>query len=283
MTGHGQSLVQTEAMRVLAEVKSVNNRFLKTHLHADLNVNRQAEIEALIKRTISRGTVNLKIKIERLLEQDSYRINAAVVRSYWIQLAEIAGNSQHVNIESLLQLPGVIDESLTSDDSDVWPVVVQATKEALDQMQQMRRQEGEAMKVNMLDNCKEIEKHLQSIRQLAPKVVAAYETRLAERIKMLLEKYEATVQVVDIVKEVGIYAERSDISEEVVRLGSHLQQFRELCDGAENGRTLDFLVQEMLRETNTIGSKASNSEIGSSVIAIKTMIERIREMVQNVE
>jgi uncharacterized protein (TIGR00255 family) len=90
-------------------------------------------------------------------------------------------------------------------------------------------------------------------------------------------------QLVDIIREVGIFAERSDISEETVRLKSHLQQFRDLCEGTENGRTLDFLVQEMLRETNTIGSKSNNSEIAASVITIKTIIERIREMVQNVE
>jgi uncharacterized protein (TIGR00255 family) len=283
MTGHGQSLVQTDAVRVLAEVKSVNNRFLKTHLHSDLNVNRQAEIETLVKQHISRGTVNLKIKTERLQDQNAYRINSAVVRSYWIQLAEIAGNSQHVNLESLLLLPGVVDESLTEDDADLWPLIMQATTEALMQMQKMRRQEGAAMRCDLLDNCQTIDSHLKAIEQQAPKVVAAYESRLADRIKLLLEKYEAAIQTVDIVREVGVFAERADISEEIVRLKSHLKQFREMCDGAENGRTLDFLVQEMLRETNTIGSKASNSEISASVVAIKTVIERIREMVQNVE
>jgi uncharacterized protein (TIGR00255 family) len=283
MTGHGQSLVQTEAVRVLAEVRSVNNRFLKTHLHSDLSVNRQADIELLVKQFISRGNVNLKIKIEHLDRQDSFRINSAVLRSYWLQLAEIAGNSQHVNVESLISLPGVIEEALTTDDAEVWPLVIQATTEALEQLQQMRRQEGSAMKADILQNLGDIEKHLESIQALAPAVIEAYETKLSERMKTLLERHDIEAQTVDIIREVGLFAERADISEEIVRLKSHLQQFRELCNGAENGRTLDFLVQEILRETNTIGSKASNAEIAGNVVAIKTMIERIREMVQNVE
>lgn len=283
MTGHGQSLVQTEAVRVFVEVKSVNNRFLKTHIHSDLGVGHQTELEALVKQYIHRGNVNLSIKTERLLGQDSYRINSSVLRSYWLQLAEVAGNSQHVNIEALIQLPGVIDEPLTSDDSDVWPLVVEAATESLQQLQSMRQQEGAAMKADMLQNCQEIENLLTSIHRLAPTVVEAYEARLVERIRNLLERFEVQAQLVDIVREVGIFAERSDISEEIVRLKSHLQQFRDLCEGTENGRTLDFLVQEMLRETNTIGSKANNSEIAANVIAIKTIIERIREMVQNVE
>jgi uncharacterized protein (TIGR00255 family) len=283
MTGHGQSLVQTEAVRVLAEVKSVNNRFLKTHIHSDLGVARQSEMEALIKRYINRGNVNLSINTEWLLGQDHYRINSAVLRSYWLQLAEVAGNSQHVNVEALLQLPGVIDEPMTSDDSQIWPLVVQAVTDALEQLQRMRLQEGAAMRTDMLQNCGEIDSHLESIGRLAPTVAEAYESRLTERIKSLLERYNVPVQTVDIIREVGVFVERSDISEEIVRLKSHLQQFRELCNSKDNGRTLDFLVQEMLRETNTIGSKAGNAEIATSVIAIKTIIERIREMVQNVE
>ncbi len=284
MTGHGQALVQSEAARVLVEVKSVNNRFLKTHVYSELDANRQAQIESLIKQHVDRGSITLKVKCERFEAQDSYRINPAILRSYWLQLAEIAGNSQHVNIESLLQLPGVVHENLTEDDAEIWPLIEQAALDALQQLKQMREQEGAAMKQDMLQNIADIQSHLANIQNLAPQVAEAYEQRLLDRIRNLIEKHNLETQSIDVVREVGLYAERSDVSEEIVRLGSHLKQFQEQCSSRDgNGRTLDFLVQEMLRETNTIGSKASNSEIANCVVAIKTIIERIREMVQNVE
>lgn len=284
MTGHGQALVQSPAVRVLVEVRSVNNRFLKTHIHCDLDVNRQAQLEVLLKQHLSRGSVNLKIKSEHLQQQEHYRINEAVVRAYWLQLSEIAGNSQRVNIESILPLPGVVRENIADDDAELWPVVEQAVTEALHKLSEMRQLEGAVMKADMLQNCDEIQRQLDSIRTLAPAVVDNFAQRMADRITSLLQKYDITTQPADIIREVGIFAERADVSEEIVRLGSHLQQFRQVSEAAEsNGRKLDFLVQEMLRETNTIGSKASNSGIAACVISIKTGIERIREMVQNVE
>lgn len=284
MTGHGQAVVQDDSVRVLAEVRSVNNRFLKTHIHSDLDVNRAAQLESLLKQHIARGNVNLKVVYERINQQNNLQINAAVVRSYWLQLAEIAGNSQHVNVESILGLPGVVTESLIEDDSDIWPLIEQAVTEALQQLTVMRQQEGAAMKSDILQNCDHIDRDLDRIRELAPTVAENYEDRIRERMKGLLEKYQIEPQAVDLVREIGLFAERADISEEIVRLSSHLQQFREVCEGKEsNGRKLDFLVQEFLRETNTIGSKASHSEIASCVVSIKTSIERIREMVQNVE
>ncbi len=284
MTGHGQALVQSPAVRVLVEVRSVNNRFLKTHIHCDLDVNRQAQLEVLLKQHLSRGSVNLKIKSEHLQQQEHYRINEPVLRAYWLQLSEIAGNSQRVNIESLLSLPGVVRENIADDDSELWPAVEQAVTEALRKLTDMRQLEGAVMKADMLQNCDEIERQLDSIRTLAPAVVDSFAQRMTDRITSLLQKYDITTQPAEVIREVGIFAERADVSEEIVRLGSHLQQFRKVSESPEsNGRKLDFLVQEMLRETNTIGSKASNSEIAACVISIKTGIERIREMVQNVE
>jgi len=284
MTGHGQAVIQDDKIRVLAEVKTVNNRFLKTHIHCDLDVNRHAQLELLLKQSIGRGNVNLKVVYERINEPTNYRINESVVRSYWLQLAEIAGSSQHVNVESLLHLPGVVSESFSEDDSDIWPLVETAVIEALTQLKQMREQEGVAMRKDIIKNCDGIREELDKIRQLAPKVLENYEVRTMDRIKGLLEKHNIEPQGVDLIREIGIFAERVDISEEMVRLSSHIVQFREFCEESESsGRKLDFLVQEMLRETNTIGSKAGDAEIANSVVAIKTYIERIREMVQNVE
>ena len=133
-------------------------------------------------------------------------------------------------------------------------------------------------------NCEEIRERLAAIQGLAPEVVVAYQDRLTEKLQTLLADHKVSVSPADVVREVGIYADRIDISEEIVRLGSHLDQFlRALEQGGAAGRKLEFLIQEMFRETNTIGSKANNAEIAQHVVEIKTAVERIREMVQNVE
>ena len=183
-----------------------------------------------------------------------------------------------------MQLPGVIEENLEDDSEEIWETIKQAVVESLQKLTEMRSQEGAAMEKNMLQNCDEVRGHLDQIQELAPGVIENYSQKLADRISGLLSGRDITAQPADIIKEVGIFAERVDISEEIVRLKSHLQQFRAVIGGDQsNGRKLDFLVQEMLRETNTIGSKANDAEIATGVVAIKTAIERIREMVQNVE
>lgn len=284
MTGHGQALVQNSQVRVLAEVRSVNNRFLKTHINCDFDVNRQSQLENLVKQQVSRGNVNLKIRSQKLQQSQNYKLNEPAVRAYWLQLSEIAGSSQSVNLESILQLPGVIEENIAEDSDEVWEAVQQAVAESLDKLTQMRTLEGAAMEKDMRQNCRDVSDQLQKIRELAPGVIENYSQKITDRINGLLAKHDVTVQPTDIIKEVGVFAERVDISEEIVRLDSHLEQFHKVLDGDKsNGRKLDFLVQEMLRETNTIGSKANNAEIATGVVAIKTAIERIREMVQNVE
>ena len=284
MTGHGQALDQNSQVRVLAEVRSVNNRFLKTHINCDFDVNRQSQLENLVKQHVSRGNVNLKVRAQKLQQSQHYKLNEPVLRAYWLQLSEIAGSSQSVNLESILQLPGVIEENIAEDSDEVWEAVQQAVSESLAKLTEMRSLEGAAMEKDMRQNCSDVSEHLQRIRELAPGVIENYSQKITDRINGLLAKHDITGQPTDIIKEVGIFAERVDISEEIVRLDSHLEQFRKVLDGEQsNGRKLDFLVQEMLRESNTIGSKANDAEIATRVVAIKTAIERIREMVQNVE
>ena len=140
------------------------------------------------------------------------------------------------------------------------------------------------MSKDMLENCQTIDTQLSAIQKLAPRMVDAYVKKMTDRINGMLEKFEVSITASDIVKEVGVFAERCDISEEVVRLGNHVSQFNKVTALPEsNGKKLEFLVQEMLRETNTIGSKSNDTDIANHVVEIKTAIERIREMVQNVE
>ena len=283
MTGHGQASVEKDQFRVAVEVRTVNNRFLKTSINTDLNTEIESRVEQGLKAAIRRGSVSVRIKAENLQSNQRSRLNSAVIQSYWTQLSEIAGGSQSVNVESLLTLPGVIEDVDETDQEEIWPVVETALEEALKRLTEMRATEGGAMKVDMLANIDAIQTELAGVEKLAPTVSEAYSKRLTERINKLLEKFDVTVTASDVIKEVGIFADRSDVSEETVRLSTHLDQFRLVIDQPTPGKKLDFLVQEMLRETNTIGSKANNSDIAKHVVEIKTAIERIREMVQNIE
>ena len=252
-------------------------------LHSDLDVETQARIEALVRDRIHRGSVSLRIAVKAIGE-GQYEINEELVRAYWLQLSEIAGSSQSVNVESVLALPGAVIEKTGADPVEVWPHIKSTLEEALSNLESMRAQEGEAMQKDMLGNIDTIAKRLESVREISPRIAEAYSKRLTDRIQTLLKKNDIETSPVDVIREVGIFAERVDIAEETVRLGTHLDHFRDtISSHAKVGRKLDFLVQEILRETNTIGSKANDSDVATHVVEIKTAIERIREMVQNVE
>lgn len=285
MTGHGQAVVENSEVRVRSEIRSVNNRFLKINIHTDLDYSHQAQMESLIKQHCTRGSVNLKIKFQKIQDASDFQINEPVLRSYWLQLSEIAEGSQAINVEALLALPGVVQDSLGEDEEEsIWPCVRKAVTQSLEKLTEMRTLEGEAMHSDLVANCENIANELQKIVQLAPTVIENYSQKITERINGLLEKHNVAVAPVDVIREVGLFAERVDISEETVRLESHLRQFRSILKAeGSNGKKLDFIVQEMLRETNTIGSKANDAQIASRVVSIKSSIERIREMVQNVE
>ena len=155
---------------------------------------------------------------------------------------------------------------------------------AIGQMDRMRSEEGRAMAADLRANALVAAASLQEVERRAPLVIESYRGRLAERVQKAIAEYQLTLDPADLLREVSLFADRSDVSEEVVRLKSHLDQFDQLLDAEESsGRKLDFLTQEMLREANTIGSKANDVEIARQVIDIKSAIERIREMIQNVE
>lgn len=285
MTGHGEGLQQNDQAQVNVEVRAVNNRFLKLNVFSDLSAKRQTELETMVKSHLNRGSVSVRVRCHLEKSPQDYRLNKELISSYWLQLSEVADGSQTVNLESILQLPGVVEDSSSGDKvEELWPLIKQAATDALLQLNEMRHQEGDAMKQDMLANCQKIVGELASVEGLAPRVVEAYGKKMTDRINGMLEKFNVSVTAADIVREVGVFAERCDISEEVVRLQNHLQQFNNVVEEPQsNGKKLEFLVQEMLRETNTIGSKANDSDIARHVVEMKTAIERIREMVQNVE
>lgn len=290
MTGFGESHQQADGLAVLVEVRTINNRYFKFSMRSGEGYSAlESQIEAAVREKIKRGTVQVNLQVQRASSPDDFSINAAVLDSYRQQLLGLQsrwGANSEVPIESLLVLPGVVNEKL-SDPSVAeadWPVIERTLLAALDQLSKMRRDEGQAMAADLAANCRSIAAVLKQIAGRAPLVVDAFRMRLTERIRTALADHELVLNPADLVREISIYAERSDISEEIVRLDSHLSQFQEIMASQESaGRKLEFLTQEMLREINTIGSKSSDIEIARHVIEIKATIERLREMIQNVE
>lgn len=288
MTGFGDAQLSQEELTASAEIRSVNNRYLKLNLRLpDGFGSLEGEIEQLVRTYIKRGTIQINLRIQRAPQAEDYRINQPALESYWAQLQLVAEKLQQpLSLAELLQLPGVVldNRDKAREVQEEWPLVQQLLRDALENLQQMRRREGEAMARDLEANLQEIAEHLTHIEARAPLVVEAYRQRLHERVSKILEERGVQLEPADLIKEVSIFADRSDIAEECVRLRSHLEQYRQFLQAKESsGRKLDFLTQEMFRETNTIGSKANDYEIAQKVVEIKTAIERIREMVQNIE
>lgn len=290
MTGHGESQGRENNVAVAVEVRTINSRYFKLSVRSgDGYTSLETPIENVVRQHIRRGTVQVHVRVDREASPDDYQLNSAVLAGYRRQLEAVKEELHLLDalpLESLLLLPGVVDERAARNvDADAdWPLIERILIAALENLAHMRVEEGEAMAADLSANCGLVARELAEIEKLAPRSVEAYRKRLADRLNALLAPLGAQVQAADIVREVGIFAERADISEEIVRLRSHLDQFDVYMGQDEgSGRKLEFLTQEMFRETNTIGSKANDADIARHVIEIKAAIERMREMIQNVE
>ncbi len=288
MTGFGAAHRHADGVATEVEVRTINNRYFKLSLRMTEGLNAlEPSIEATVRETLKRGTIQVNIRVS----QDSahaFQINAEALGSYRKQLDLLTqewGMVQAFSLDALLPLPGVVEESAgAGDPQELWPHVEATLRDALEQAQEMREREGAAMARDLESNIAEIRKHLGEIEARAPQVLQDYRQRITDRVNQHLAGMDAKLTEADLAREIAIFSDRSDIGEEVVRLRSHLEQFERATGLPEAaGRKLDFITQEMFRETNTIGSKANDAEIAISVVEIKGAIERIREMVQNVE
>jgi uncharacterized protein (TIGR00255 family) len=290
MTGFGEAHSHADGLVVAVEIRAVNNRYFKLGFRLSEGY---AAIEPLIeealRKSVRRGTIQVSLQIERQRSPDEYRLNLDVLQRYRDQLDALSrqASAPHpVPIEALLPLPGVADVSslLLHDTQDDWPLIRPVLEQALENLQRMRAAEGRAMAADLADNCRAVLANLAEVERRAPLVVEQYRTKMHERVQKMLTEHAVVLQPADLIKEVSLFADRADISEEIVRLRSHVEQFLASLELPESaGRKLEFLTQEMVREANTIGSKANDVEIARFVIEIKTVIERIREMIQNVE
>lgn len=290
MTGYGAARQQSGDRLVAAEVRTVNNRYLKVALRCpDAYAPIESQIEKLVRERIERGTVNLTLRAESAAGGGKYRIDREVTISYWEQLTSL---TDHLNLSppqglsSLLPLPGVVSEQALDqiNANEEWPLVREVVESALLQLNDFRRREGESMQQELTHHCGVVLSYLDTVAERAPQVVSQYRDRLRERVSQLLKDTDVAVSDDDLIREVSVFADRCDINEEITRLRSHLEQFDEcLNSGESTGRKLDFLCQELFREVNTIGSKANNVDIARSVVEMKGTVEKLREIVQNIE
>jgi uncharacterized protein (TIGR00255 family) len=290
MTGHGDGHTAADGHRAAVEIRTVNSRYFHLNVRGiEFSGSLESRIEEVVRQTVRRGTVNVTVRMQRPVPADAYRVNEDVLATYQDQLDGIVKrfpSSQPVSVADLLALPGVIEEpgDASPNPDDDWPLIEPSLREALHNLQSMRATEGRAMTTDLIENTTGISTELGQIEQRSPLVVEAYRARLTERLNQLLAKHNVTVTSSDVVREVGLFSERCDIAEEIVRLRSHLEQFRSIMAEDDSvGRKLEFVIQEMVREVNTIGSKANDAEIARCVVDVKSRIERMREMVQNIE
>jgi uncharacterized protein (TIGR00255 family) len=290
MTGFGEARQQDQRWAILVEIRTVNNRHFKLSAKiSDEFATMEPALEPLIRDRVRRGAVQVLLRIQRPRRPEDYRLNLVALASYRDQLQGLQGSAAGVaaiDVSQLLLLPGVVEEVPAPDRAahEDWPEIAQVVRRALDALQAARAQEGRAMADELAALGRAIGEHLGRIADRAPRVGQAYRTRLTDRIQAMVLEQGVTVESKDLIREVAIFAERCDISEEVVRLRAHLEQYGTILEEAESsGRKLEFLVQEMGREINTIGSKAGDVEISRAVVEVKAILEKIRELVQNVE
>lgn len=289
MTGFGDAYAEREGTHYAVEIRALNNRYFKSVIKLPETVSGlEPEIETTLREKLGRGTITFILKMRIDSAAAAYHINKAALQAYLQQLNEVPGlnGSTRIDLASLLQLPGVCQEP--RDDSDELavhgPVVRDLATQAIAKLIGMRQREGEGLFTDLMRHLTLIAENLKEIQKRAPFVIDEYHKKLANRVSQLLSKAELQVSQVDLLKEVAVFAERADISEEIQRLNSHLQAFEHACRKDEHaGRKLDFITQEMLREANTIGSKANDAKIATHIVEIKGAIDRLKEQVQNVE
>ncbi len=288
MTGFGSAQAENGGFAISAEVRCVNNRHLKVSVRCpDSWSSKEHEIEKLIRQSIARGTVNVSLRVQAIGPREESLINQPLLAAYWNQLKTISAklSAPLPSLGELLALPGVaIDEAGAGVSDEDWKIVEQAVTQALVKVQEFRLREGQEMRDEMLSLVRDLRQCRQDVLERAPLVITSYRDKIRDRVTQLLSGTGSTVTDQDLVREVSLFADKCDITEELSRLQSHLGQFEDSLNAHPSaGRKLDFLCQELNREVNTIGSKSNDVTITHRVVDAKAVVEKLREIVQNVE
>lgn len=290
MTGFGRGVAEHGRTRATVDVRAVNHRFLDLKLRGALTPALEDAIGSRVRGAIERGAVTVSVHLARTGGTSTTRIDHAAARAAHQQLGELAGllGVAAPDLALVLAQPGVVvtGDDDSRDDSDT-PAVLSALDAALVQLAGMRDGEGQALARDLLARLDDLGALRVTIEGLAADVPERVQRRLKQRLERLLQDEASDAAGLDpgrLAQEVAVLAERADVTEELVRLASHLEQARALVTGkGASGRRLDFLVQEIGRELNTIGSKSAATEISSAIVEAKAVLEKVREQVQNVE
>ncbi|MBL9137007.1 MAG: YicC family protein [Verrucomicrobiales bacterium] len=290
MTGYGYGECSHDGGKLTVEISSVNRKQaeVSVSLPRDWEV-LEARVREEVLRRLSRGRVTIRVTLHAAEERRAARVkvNRGLAAAYAREFAELARELKidaPVSLDTILKSPGVLEGDDDSEDAEtVWPSLASALAGALDQLIRAREQEGAHLAADLTGRLELMRRGTAAVRQRAPEVAAQYRRQLQERIAAAGLTLTAEDQE-RVTKEVVLFADRSDITEELTRLESHYAQFQGCLASQEPvGRTLDFLAQEMNREVNTIGSKANDAAIASQVVQLKAELERIREQSQNLE
>jgi len=288
MTGFGAAETTAQGRQWCVEIRTVNGRALKCGCRIPEQLHGiETEIEQHVSRYVMRGSVTVTVRLHDESERAAAHLNLAVLRAYVRELRPVMEDvGLPMGAGDLLGLPGVVEE--VEDETAraaAMSVLEGLIAEACERVVAMRTAEGLALVDDISGHLNTIAERLSEIREAAPNVSAAYQTRLRQRMDTLLAEVGAQARDEDILREVAVFAERTDIAEEIARLDTHLDQFGSMLQQQDGpvGRTLDFLSQELLREANTMGSKCQDAEVARRIVEIKGAVDRIKEQVQNIE
>ncbi len=290
MTGYGEAQGEVDGVCYAVEVKAVNHRYFKAIIKLpELAMFLEEEIERLLRRNLARGVVNYVLRLKDVSAGAMFEIDSQALEAVVEKLSAIGSStkvSRSIEMGGLLNLPGIVRPAVPDEGvaERMRGKILELSAAAIDQLKQMRAAEGAALEADLKKHCEQIRKDLERIRSRGPAVVQEYGRKLRRRVDELLAHAELKLDEDALAREIAVYADRSDISEEIARLESHLEQFdQSLQAQGQAGRRLDFISQEMFREANTIASKSSDTEIARAVVDIKCRVDRIKEQVQNVE
>ena len=288
MTGYGKGAASSAGLTVTAEIKTVNHKFFDWNMKMPKGfLFVEDDAKKAVAGAVSRGHVDLYLTVEKqTAEAGEYRADAALAWMYVDsarQLSETLGVPFDITASSLMKNPDIVTLSETEiDDETVRKVTLEAVSEAVSALVAMREREGAALAADLSEKLASIEASLEEVKKEAPRAVAEYRRKLRARIDEALG--QLPLDEARLATEVALFADKCAIDEEISRLGAHIAAMRALiASQGQVGRKLDFLVQEMNRETNTIGSKANDLAITERVLAMKNDIEKIREQAQNAE
>ncbi len=289
MTGYGKQSLSIDGREYQIEIKSVNHRYLDINIKMPKTL---SYLEDTIKKEISekikRGKIDVFITFENNSQEGkNIKINKELAKLYIDQLKELAQEekiSSNIEVIEIAKFPDILTIKVDEEDEKIKQEIMQTTQEATNKIIEMKNIEGKKIGQDLLQRISNIENKIMEISEKSTGLIQEYVVKLEKRIQEILKTEE--IDKSRLAQEVVIYADKCSIEEEITRLKSHIYQFKNLISNNENetkGKKLDFIIQEMNRETNTIGSKANNLEITNGVIDIKTELEDIREQIQNIE